>query len=185
MKNRVALWMAVLLSATPALSQPPDSAEALQRFLQDALSVARSGNNRKLAALVKEMEIPNDRAWFTETYGPAGRTFADAYEAKLPAQDVARLHMLQLTARSMKVTRTKTVLVRRINDAPYPGDPFEANAVRNLRRPVNIFFAYYNGPGAPGRNPIGYFVFVDGKFRWQSGFVEDAVTHRIIVDVGH
>jgi len=195
LKVRTAVWIAsvVFLAAIPALGQNTpcgpravaDSADALQRCLQDALAVARRGDERRLSVLVKEMEIPNYREWFTATYGRAGSLFADAYAVKLSEQDMARVHMLEATARNMKRSRTKTVLIRKVNDAPDEGDPFETNAIKNLQRPVNLFAAYYSGSHAPNRNIIGYFVYVDGRFRWQSGFVEDAVTHRIIVDTGH
>ena len=209
MNTRLAPWVAfaVLLSPASALSQTsgfaaphdvafaiearsevshqtPDSAEALQRLLQDALAVARKRDDQKLADLIQEMEIPNYRAWFTATYGPIGSAFADAYGAKLSEQNLARIHMLQATAHWMQLARTKTVLIRRINDAPNMNDPFESNAIKNLQRPVSIFVAYHQASRTQNPNPIGYFVYVDGKFRWQSGFVEDVVTHRIIVNVG-
>ena len=122
------------------------------------------------------MELPNYEAWFTSTFGPAGSLYADAYGAKLSEQDLARQHMLQATATWMK--RIKDVRIRSVNDAPEVGDPYETGVMKNLKRPVGVFFAYYKTSG-PRPNPIGYFVFVEGKFRWLSAFVVEVVTHRI------
>src|SRR6185295_9081404 len=163
-------------SAVP--SPPPDSSEGLRLFVQNALDVARSGNHQRLAALVKEMEIPNHEAWFSSTFGRAGSLYAETYGAKLNEQDLARQHMLQATARWMKTN--KNVLVRRVNDAPQADDPYEIGVMKNLQRPVGIFFAYYK-TSASRPNPIGYFVFVEGKFRWLSTFVVEIVTSSFSV----
>lgn len=156
---------------------PPPSSAELRLFLQNALAVARSGNDQKLAALVKDMEIPNYEAWFTSTFGTAGSMYIEVYRAKLSEQDLARQHMLQATARWMK--RPEAVLIRKVNDAPDAGDPYETGLIKNLQRPVTIFFAY-SKTSAPRPNPIGYFVFVEGKFRWLSCFVVGVATDRII-----
>jgi hypothetical protein len=142
------------------------------------LEVARKGDHQKLAALVREMEIPNHATWFSSTFGHAGSLYAETYGAKLSEQDLTRQHMLQATARWMK--RNKNVLIRRVNDAPQAGDPYETGVMKNLQRPVSIFFAYYK-TSAPRPNPIGYFVFVDGKFRWLSSFVVEVVTSSFSV----
>jgi hypothetical protein len=188
--TRLFIIAGLLASSTPAvLAQeptrsgaphpPPDSPEGLRLFLQEALAVARRGDDQRLAAVVKEMEIPNYEAWFTSTFGPAGSQYAETYGAKLSEQDLARQHMLQATAHWMKRTKTQEVFVRRVNDAPEAGDPYETGVMQNLQRPANIFFAYYN-TSALRPNPIGYFVFVEGKYRWLSTYVVEVVTHRIL-----
>jgi len=108
--------ISILLSAcssrsvrTAVPNPPADSVEGLQLFLQGALAVARSGDEQKLASLVKEMEIPNYEAWFTSTFGPAGSGYTRGYGANLSEQDLSRQDLLEATAQ-----RTQVVLVRKI-----------------------------------------------------------------------
>ncbi len=143
--------------------------------------MARSGDDLRLAAAVKEMEIPNYEAWFTSTFGSAGSLYAETYGAKLSEQELARQHMLQATAHSLQKARTQEVFIRRVNDAPEAGDAYETGVMKNLQRPANIYFAYFK-TSAPKPNPIGYFVFVEGKYRWLSTYVVQVVTHRILPD---
>lgn len=155
-----------------------NSAEGLQHLLQYALDVAKSRDERKLAAVVQEMEIPDYEAWFSATFGAAGPAYAKHYGTELAKRNISRENMLRATARNMRASHAEKVLVRRVNDAPEAGNAFETGVVKNLQRPVDIYFAYY-ATRAPKPNPIGYFVFVDGKFRWQSGFVAEVVTTRL------
>jgi hypothetical protein len=155
-----------------------NSVEGLQQQLRYALAVARSGDEKKLAAVVQEMEIPDYEAWFSATFGPAGPAYAKHYGTELAKRNIARQNMLRATAHNMNASHTEKVLVRKVNDAPEAGNAFESGVVKNLQRRVDIYFAYY-ATRAPKPNPIGYFVFVDGKFRWQSGFVAEVVTTRL------
>jgi len=155
-----------------------NSAEGLQQLLRYALGVARSGDEKKLAAVVEQLEIPDYEAWFSATFGAAGPAYAKHYGTELAKRNIARQNMLRATAHNMKASHTEKVLVRKVNAAPEAGNAFESGVVTNLQRPVDIYFAYY-ATRAPRPNPIGYFVFVDGKFRWQSGFVAEVVTTRL------
>ena len=165
--------ISILLSAcssrpvrTAVPSPPADTAEGLHLFLQSALAVAKSGDDQKLASLVKEMEIPNYEAL----------VYVNLWTSRLGVRtrlrhQFSRARSLSAASASTTAQRTQDVLVRSVNDAPQAGNPFETGLMNNRQRPINVFFAYYlTSPSAPRPSPIGYFVFVDGKFRWQSGF---------------
>jgi len=174
LKRVALLHCAISLTSGANAQQPPsDSSAGLQIFLQNALDVTRGRDDQKLAALIQEMEIPDSDAWFVSIFGRAGSFYAETYRAKLSEQDLARRHMLQVTGRWMK--GGNKVLIRKVNDAPQAGDAYETGLMKNLQRPVSIYLAYYK-TSAPRPNPIGYFVFVDGEFRWLSSFVVEVVS---------
>jgi hypothetical protein len=45
-----------------------NTAGGLQQFLEDVLSAAKSGDEQKVTAFLKAMEIPNCEAWLHEMY---------------------------------------------------------------------------------------------------------------------
>ena len=62
--------------------------------------MAKSGDNQKLAALVKEMEIPNYEDWFTKTYGAGkGKASAGPYGAELGNSEEAMQELFAQFAR--------------------------------------------------------------------------------------
>jgi TonB family protein len=145
----------------------PDSAEGLRNLLQDVLAAAKAGDRPKLLSLVNQMEIPNYEAWFTKTYGlERGESVAGFYGGNLDRneRDFQELFM-EFAAQDGEIS------ARKVNDAPEPGRRFEFRMLEDLQQPVDIFFASWKKDGSPPDStgdPIGYFVFVDGAFRWNS-----------------
>jgi TonB family protein len=59
-----------------------------------------------------------------------------------------------------------------VNDAPRPGPGLERDMLDAMKRPVDIYFVAWKLADLPDNSqpaPLGYFVFIDGKFRWDSG----------------
>jgi hypothetical protein len=143
----------------------PDTPKGLQQCLTGILAVAKSGDKTNLAALLKDMEIPNFANWFNRTYGKQkGRDSAELYRMNVDYDEVKLAQVLaQFTQQDGQVS------IRTVNAAPQSA--LESAMLHALRKPVNIYFASWDSPGSappPQSVPIGYFLFIDGKFRWDT-----------------
>ena len=146
----------------------PDSAVGLRLQLRDALAAAREHDRPKLESLVRQMEIPSYKAWFVKTYGQVkGESWAVPYGRELPNREN------DLVAAFMEFgMEAGDFATRKVNDAPAPG--MEAGMIGELQQPVNVFYAAWKTRGLPLNSmdsPIGYFVYLDGRFRWDSTVV--------------
>jgi TonB family protein len=142
-----------------------DSADGLQLLLQDALAAARQGDDQKLVELIKGMEIPNFAQWFKDSYGKGkGDSWAKPYGSSLDQNNA------EMRALLMQLSRQNAdIITRKVNDAPQ--SDMERGELRALKRHVDIFFAgsrTQEGTQSAKIEPLGYFIFVDGAFRWDS-----------------
>jgi len=64
------------------------------------------------------------------------------------------------------------ISARKVNDNPESGKGMEWGWLQAIRRPLDIYFASWkplNWSGKrPEGEPIGYFMFIDGGFRWEN-----------------
>jgi hypothetical protein len=144
----------------------PDSAAGLQRCLTDVLAASKAGDSTEVAALLKDMEIPNFAKWFNKSYGKqVGNDSAELYRMNVDSNEV------KLAAVFMQFTDQKgEVIVRKVNDAPEPGT-LEPAMLKASKIPTEIYFAAWRSEAeAPASTDvsIGYFVFIDGRFRWDT-----------------
>ncbi len=62
--------------------------------------------------------------------------------------------------------------IRKVNDNPQGGEGgLESGMVHGGREPLEVYFASWKSPNQPKEakgEPIGYFYFLDGGFRWDS-----------------
>jgi len=156
-------------TAAPA-TKYPDSADGLKLFLRDALAAAKPAGNWRLAAFVEDMEIPDYAEWFPKTFGKGmGDPWSESYGNALDFLGV------QLQGLFIRLAQQNLQIVtRKINGAPQ--SDAERRALQLFQQPVDVFFAGSKPrPGAGGQpesahgaliTPLGYFWFVDGKFRW-------------------
>ena len=133
-----------------------------QQFVQNILATAKSGDQEKLAALIKEAEIPDYRAYFSALYGQEG------------GERVASAYARDLQTREMEFQEYLTQLAQQ-PDAEYFTLKLDGDAQRkrftHITRELDIYFANWKKSGSPensNREPIGYFTFQDEKFRWDS-----------------
>lgn len=151
-----------------AARQYPDSADGLKLLLQDAVAAAKIGDSQRVSASVKEMGIPNYQKWFTKAYGKEkGNSWAEPYGRDL-AQNEDEMQQLF----TKLAGEDGDIFARSVNDAPKGGEGgLEWGMVHTAKQRVDFFYAEWRL--APGSNntkadAIGYFVFLDGKFRWDS-----------------
>jgi TonB family protein len=143
------------------------SAQGLRLQLQDILAAARDHNRPKLESLTKETQIPNYEEWFTTTFGQEkGESWAEPYGRNLAENQKNFEYRFMQMAES-----EREIYTRKVNDNPGPPGGMEAGMIKALQGPVDFFFASWKKRGSPldsGGDFIGYFVFLEGKFRWNS-----------------
>jgi TonB family protein len=142
----------------------PNSPQGLRLLLLDVLVAARSGDSQKVASFLKEMEIPDFQNWFTKTYGnEKGNSWAEPYGKQLSQSEAdMQSEFVKLASGGGEV------VTRRVNDAPRGGKGgLEFGLVHTAKQAVDYYYAEWKRLGGP-TDSIGYFVFIDGKFRWDS-----------------
>ena len=135
----------------------PGSAQELKQELKDMRKVARAGNSDRLRAMVMDLEIPDHRAWYLANFGESGLGTAERYEKYLTeAEEQFENQMIEFAREdgyfSVKKQNAKQA---------YP----------KLITSREVFLATWGKieyPDYPYETPIGYFFFIDGKFRWDS-----------------
>lgn len=136
----------------------PDSAQGLKQELKDMLEVARKRRSDQLRAMIRDLEIPDARAWYLTNFGTSGLEIADKYEKYLTTSEE------QLTNQMIGFARQDGYFSVKKQDAKkvYP----------NLVTAPEVFLAAWKTRSLqgedPSETPFGYFLFVDGKFRWDS-----------------
>jgi TonB family protein len=151
-------------TAATAVAPPsayPDSTGGLEQLLQEALTVARNGDDEKLASIVKDMEVPDCKAWLYRTYAP------DSAESWLSLCDAKNDESMQGLLIDL-AQKGGNIVTRSVNISPQPGKGMEWGMLQALKQPVDIYFAALETPEGPRPEPIGYFMFIDGAFRWDS-----------------
>jgi TonB family protein len=140
----------------------PNTADGLHSLLTDLLAVAKGDDEGKFWSKIAEMEIPDYENWFTRTYGrEKGQVLADAYgkSLKLSEQQFEMLWM-ELAKQEGEITINRLDVANRRFDLAKKDD--------SLANPTDEFKADWKKTGTsagPARQAIGYFCFVDGKFR--------------------
>lgn len=149
--------------------QVSDTTEGLQKLIEEVLSAAKKGDEEKVTALVKNMEIPNCDAWLHKMYR------SDKADSWMGLCDPKVLvpHELSMQKLFMRLgTQSGAVSARKVNDNPEHG--MESAWLTAIRQPLDIYFVSWkvmNPPKDYGAEPIGYFMYIDGGFRWESGIV--------------
>jgi len=145
-----------------------NTAEGLRLQLLDALAAAQDHDRPRLELLIREMEIPNYEMWFTKTYGQAkGQSWTESYGRELAnRENDLEADFIEFGMEGGEFA------TRKVNDTAEPG--MEAGMLAELQQPADIFYAGWKRREIPPTSrvdPIGYFVFVDGRFRWDSTIV--------------
>jgi hypothetical protein len=147
----------------------PKSPDGLRWQLQDIWNAARDGHPARLESLIKLTEIP-DPNWFARTFGQEkGQGWGEAY-----ARDLAGSEKDMEDLMTRLAGEDGEFWVRNINYELAPARELERALIDSLRQPVEIFFASWrkrDSDATAKSTPIGYFVFIDGRFRWDSAIV--------------
>ncbi len=115
---------------------------------------------------VKAMEIPNYETWFPKTFLYAGKSWVGPYGENLDRNERS---MQEFFARLAQ--KEGGLSTRKVNDSPEPGRGLEWGMLHAVTQPVDIYFASWKKPDDAKNTrgePIGYFMFIEGEFRWDS-----------------
>jgi|SRR5690348_10013626 len=145
-----------------------DSTIGLKQLLTEMRTAAREGNQSRLSTMLRRTEIPNCSTWLHKMYASDK---ADSWESLCDAKalSVEEASMLELLGRLAK--EDGQFLTRSVNHDPQPGRGLEWGWLQALKSPLDIYWASWLPAGEPDQSkaePIGYFTFIDGDFRWQS-----------------
>lgn len=152
------------LAASTYLNTP----EGLQKLLQEVLAAAKSGDEERVTTFLKDMEIPNCEAWLHKMYESDK---ADSWMGLCDAKTLASNEKSMQELFADLVKEEGEISTRKVNDNPQPGKGMEWGWLQAIRQPLDIYFASWklsNGPKDSRGEPIGYFMFIDGGFRWDS-----------------
>jgi hypothetical protein len=131
----------------------------------------------KVAAFLKEMEIPNCAAWLHKMYT------ADSADSWMGLCDLKTLSSKEMSMQELFAQLAKDdgeFATRKVNDNPEPGRGMEWGWLQAIRQPLDIYFASWKviqDAKDSKPKPIGYFMFVDDGFRWDSGI--EFITPRV------
>lgn len=167
-------------SSSDASAAYPNTTDGLNRLLQDVREAAKHGDREKLAGFMKEMEIPNCDAWLHEMY-PSDT--ADSWMSLCEQKSLAPREKTMEEMFERLAGVDGNFAVRKVNDHP---ESSETGMVQTRRGPLDVYFASWHAPQDPPSargEPVGYFMFIDEGFRWESDIVfpKVAISHAKIV----
>jgi len=147
----------------------PNTTEGLHNLINDMLSATRRGDIERVNALIKETEFADYAHYFSSTYSPdlqTGKSWAATYQRWLGQNEDQLRELLG----SLTKDEDGNILVRKANEEPMPGRGFEWGVLHYARIPIDVYrvtLVFRQPPDGPGES-IGYFVYADGMFRWDS-----------------
>jgi len=150
--------------AETASATYPESAEGLKNLLEDWLAAIKMEDPAKSAQFLECFAIPDHARWFENTFGPMeGARLAAKFEA-LQARDLD-----WLKKRGEQVVKQGKLAVE-VAAAVKPGDTRSSllQVVLKAELQPTIFYYALSRAGANDNSPyfLGYFVYVDGGFRY-------------------
>jgi hypothetical protein len=137
--------------------------------MNDMLAATKQGDRQRADALIKQTEFTDYAAYFVRTYSPdplAGEDWNIAYRRWLSNNEDQLRDLLETLAKD----DGGTIRVRKASDDPAKGRGFEWGIVHYARIPIDVYcvsLVFSHSPDGPGEL-IGYFVYADGMFRWDS-----------------
>jgi TonB family protein len=131
-------------------------------------AAAKNGEAHKLETLLKGMEIPDCEVWLHKMYD------SDKADSWMGLCDPKILGPKEKSMQELFAGfagEEGEILTRRVNDNPEPGKGMEWGWLQAIKAPLDIYFATWKrsikSDDKKG-DPIGYFMFIDGGFRWES-----------------
>src|SRR5260370_4962681 len=146
-----------------------DTTADFQRFLQNILDATKKGDKQQVESLLKSTEVPNCDAWLHQMYK------SDSADSWMSLCDSKTLRSQEKSMRELFAGFAKEggeFSTRKVNDNPTGGEGgLEWGMVHGGKEPLEVYFASWKFPNQPKEakgEPIGYFYFLDGGFRWDS-----------------
>ncbi len=146
-----------------------NASEGLQKFITDLLFATKKGDKQRVDALIKKTEFPDYESWFLHTYREDPDTaggWASSYKHNVDRNEGLFRELLSAVAKD----DAARVLVRKVSDSPEPDNGLEWGMLRYARNPVDIYCVTLvaTPPNSEAIESSGYFVYVDGMFRWEN-----------------
>jgi TonB family protein len=174
--------------SSPAAATVPyaNTTDGLKQLLLNMRTAAKDENQDKLIAFVKDMEIPNCDAWLHKMYdSDKADSWMGLCEAKF--RDPRERDLRELFGHIAK--QDGKIITRKVNDNPQPGKGLEWGWLSAIKQPLDIYWASWlptTETKESEADPIGYFMFIDGAFRWESTIQslkpsQTKITHAKIV----
>lgn len=144
-----------------------DTTADFQRFLQDILDATKKGDQERVASLLKSTEVPNCDSWLHQMYkSDSADSWMGLCDSKtLRSQEKSMEELFAGFARGGGEFST-----RKVSDNPQGGERgFESGMVHGGKEALEVYFASWKSPNQSKEDrdePIGYFYFLDGGFRW-------------------
>jgi TonB family protein len=190
-KGFISLTLALaMLAATTSLSLRAQAKEVyadtvgdFQRFLQDILDASKRGDQEKVASLLKSTEVPDCDAWLHRMYK------SDSADSWMGLCDPKMLPGLEKSMADLFAGIAKQngeISTRKVNDNPEGGEGgLEHGMVYSGKQILEVYFASWKqlDPPQTEGEPIGYFYYLDGGFRWDSrvAFFKTRIGHSKFV----
>jgi TonB family protein len=161
-----------------------DTTADFQRFLQDILDATKQGDKQRVASLLKDTEVPNCDAWLYKMYK------SDSADSWMSLCDSKTLGPKEKSMGELFAGFAKEggeFFTRKVNDSPHGGEGgLESGLVHGGKEPLEVYFASWKSANQPKEakgEPIGYFYFLDGGFRWDSliSFVKPKISNAKFV----
>jgi len=148
----------------------PNTTDGLRQLLQDMLAAAKNGEIEKLSGFAKDMKIPNCEVWLRKMFDAekADRGMASCDPQNLSSKEKS---LAELFLRLAK--REGSIVIRKVNDQPQPAYSRDWFWLQAIRSPLDTYDATWEAQDRPENFPresigSGYFLFIDGGFRWES-----------------
>jgi hypothetical protein len=136
--------------------------------MNDMLAATKRSDPRRVDALMKQTEFRDYARYMVSTYQVrVAPDWAEAYQRWLGENEDHLRELLETVAKD----EDGEVLVRKANGInPLPGRGFEWGMLHYARIPIDVYrvtLVFRHSPDGPGES-VGYFVYADGMFRWDS-----------------
>lgn len=146
-----------------------DTTADFQRFLQDILDATKKSDRKRVASLLKSTEVPNCDAWLHLMYkSDSADSWMSLCDSKtLRSQEKSMTELFAGFAKEGGEFST-----RKVNNNPQGGEGgLESGMVHGGKELLEVYFASWKSPNQSKQvkgEPIGYFYFLNGGFRWDS-----------------
>jgi hypothetical protein len=142
----------------------PNSNDGLTKLLEVVLASAKSGDDSAMAGFVHEMDIPNYDAWFRTNYSPdKAEKYSAQYGREKEKNDSSLQQALERFAKSEGIVSVVKLDSNSLKEGNPAWEFYHAQT-----GPLDLYRALFIAVPEGRRGMIGYFTFIDGKFRWLS-----------------
>ena len=171
------------IASTTQAQTYPETADGLHNLIQRLATAIQRGNSEEITTLTHSLIIPNFQEWLPQVFGTEiGAHMAQLYEESVPDFDAkfkeSVEHMVKNGQTDINVTRFEGPELSE-------KDFYAVKLVKAMQNPVPIYAVKMNKPGETAWSIPGFFVFVQGNFRyigWHAmGAVPNLLPRRIRV----